>query len=247
MGRVEFIRVMDEVPECEVLIEGYPGIGMVGVIAVRHMVMEFGAEPAFVMKTEDMPTAAIVHDGRVYPSAGLFVSGEEGLAFFYSEQADLRPGIVQEISESVADLAREVGVETIVCLAGIRAPELEDEPSLYYAATSERAAEPFKDVAEPLERGTITGVSGPLLLEGDLRGLEAVCLLVETPGTYPDPRAASKVVEALNEGLGLDIDTSKLEEEAERIAKAVEETMERMRRERVEEEEEEAPTERMFV
>ncbi len=247
MGRVEFIRVMDEVPECEVLIEGYPGIGMVGVIAVRHMVMEFGAEPAFVMKTEDMPTAAIVHDGRVYPSAGLFVSGEEGLAFFYSEQADLRPGIVQEISESVADLAREVGVETIVCLAGIRAPEPEDEPSLYYAATSERAAEPFKDVAEPLERGTITGVSGPLLLEGDLRGLEAVCLLVETPGTYPDPRAASKVVEALNEGLGLDIDTSKLEEEAERIAKAVEETMERMRRERVEEEEEEAPTERMFV
>jgi uncharacterized protein (TIGR00161 family) len=246
VGRVEFIRVVDEVPECEVLIEGYPGIGMVGVIAVRHMVMEFGAEPAFLMKTEDMPTAAIVHEGRVYPSSGLFVSGDHGLAFFYSEQADLRPGVVQEISESVADLAREVGVETIVCLAGIRAPELEGEPGLYYAATSERAAEPFKDVAEPLNRGTITGVSGPLLLEGSLRGIDAVCLLVETPGTYPDPRAASRLVEALNEGMGLDIDTSKLEEEAERIAKTVEETMERLRR-GVEEEEEESPTERMFV
>ncbi|WP_088336110.1 proteasome assembly chaperone family protein [Methanopyrus sp. KOL6] len=242
---VEFIRLADEIPECEFLIEGYPGIGMVGVIAIRHVVTECGAEPVFVMKAKDMPTAAIVHEGRVYPSAGVFVLDD--LSFFYSEQADMRPGVVQKISESVADLSREIGVECIVCLAGIRAPDLEGEPSLYYAATSDKAAELFDGIAEPLEGGTITGVSGPLLLEGSLRGLDAVCLLVETPGTYPDPKAASRVVEALNEALGLSVDVSKLEEEAERIAKAVEETVHRLREQQRIEEEEAEPTERMFV
>ncbi len=242
MAPVELVQMVEDVPECTYLIEGYPGIGMVGVIAVRHLIREKNAEPAFMLKVEDVPLAAVVHEGKPYPSAGVYVTND--LALFYAEFPEMRPKVVRSIPEEIADLAVEMGVEKVICIAGIRKPDLEGKPEVYYVATSEEAAEPFKDLAEPLEKGTITGVSGPLLLESDVRGLEAACLLVETPGMYPDPRAAARVLEILKEAIDVEVDISALEEEADKIAKSVQEAMERMKREQ---EIEESTEERMFV
>jgi proteasome assembly chaperone (PAC2) family protein len=70
------------------------------------------------------------------------------------------------------------------------------------------------------------GTAGLLVGLAKLKNLEAACLLAETPGYLPDPKAAKSVVKVISRMLGFDVDLSGLDSE---IAKS-EQIEERMRR-----------------
>ncbi|MEM2739905.1 MAG: PAC2 family protein, partial [Candidatus Bathyarchaeia archaeon] len=53
--------------------------------------------------------------------------------------------------------------------------------------------------------GRIYGVAGVLMAMAPLYGMKGVCLLAETPGMYPDPRASRKLLEIFNKLFGFDI------------------------------------------
>jgi len=52
--------------------------------------------------------------------------------------------------------------------------------------------------------------------------MHGLCLLVETPGSYPDAIAARSVLEGLCDILGLKVDLDQLEQSAEKTRKILE-------------------------
>ena len=63
------------------------------------------------------------------------------------------------------------------------------------------------------------------------KGIDGICLLGETPGYMPDPKAAKSILMVLKEMLNLKIDLTDLDKEIYRIAR-IEEQMRRIEEQR---------------
>jgi uncharacterized protein (TIGR00162 family) len=206
------------------LIEGLPGLGVVGKIAIRYMVKQLKAEKFALLYSPHFPYFVLVSKkGGVRLLRGTFYfwknkGGENDVVFFTGDsQAQTIEG-QYEISDHILGFAAQHNVGTIITLGGYRM-ESKDKPKVIAASTSQQllnralAAGAFvSPIGSP-----IVGTAGLILGLGHLKGIESLCLLAETRGYLPDPRAAKSIVEVLRSMLSIDVDVSGFEEE---IAKA---------------------------
>jgi proteasome assembly chaperone (PAC2) family protein len=65
--------------------------------------------------------------------------------------------------------------------------------------------------------GGIVGAAGLLLGLGQIRGMEAACLMGETSGYFSDPRSAQGILKVLGQLLDIEIDFTELEMHAREI------------------------------
>jgi uncharacterized protein len=76
-------------------------------------------------------------------------------------------------------------------------------------------------ITPPPQGGLVSGPTGALLAEADVRSLDAVGLVVQADDAFPDPAAARAVLEhGVVPLTGLEVDTSVLVEHAEEIRAA---------------------------
>ncbi|PIX32157.1 hypothetical protein COZ60_00615 [Candidatus Bathyarchaeota archaeon CG_4_8_14_3_um_filter_42_8] len=97
--------------------------------------------------------------------------------------------------------------------------EAKDKPKVIAAATSSELlnkALQAKAIISPTE-SPIVGTAGLILGLARFKKIDALCLLGETRGYLPDPKAAKSVLEILRAMFSLDVDLTGLDEE---IAKA---------------------------
>ena len=74
------------------------------------------------------------------------------------------------------------------------------------------------DIAPPDERGAISGPTGALLYEASRQHVDALGVIVEASGRFPDPAAATTLIETAVEPItGLAVETDTLLEQAEEI------------------------------
>jgi uncharacterized protein (TIGR00162 family) len=123
-----------------------------------------------------------------------------------------------EIANAICEFAKQKNVKLIITIGGYRV-ETKDKPKVIAAATSQS----FLDYAlkagailSPTE-SPIVGTAGLILGLAPFKKIEALCLLGETRGYLPDPKAAKSVLEVLLKLLNVDINLSGIDEE---IAKA---------------------------
>jgi uncharacterized protein (TIGR00162 family) len=207
-----------------VLIEGLPGLGLVGKIAIRHLVKELKAEKFAYIYSPHFPYFVVVSKkGNVRLLRGTFCfwknkSSKNDFVFFTGDsQAQTIEG-QYEISNSILEFAEKCGVKMIVTVGGYRT-EAKDKPKVIAAATSQdflNAA--VKAGAEVKPSGSpIVGTAGLILGLSRFKGIDALCLLAETRGYLPDPKSAKSVLEVLQSLFGFDAGLPGLDEE---IAKA---------------------------
>jgi len=100
-------------------------------------------------------------------------------------------------------------------IAGIST--MREQRVVFASATSQAFLDLVKDKVETLTAGSISGIAGSIMNECGIVKMPAICLLGETQGPTPDPRASARVIEVLNGLLSLNVNTQKLVEEAEHI------------------------------
>ena len=207
-----------------VLIGGLPGLGLVGKIAIRYMVKQLKAERFAYLYSPHFPYFVHVNKkGSVRLLRGTFYfwkskNGKNDLIFFTGDsQAQTIEG-QYEISDRILDFAEQQNVKLIVTIGGYRM-EAKDKPKVIAAATGPKLlnkALQAKAIVSPTE-SPIVGTAGLILGLARFKKIEALCLLGETRGYLPDPKAAKSVLEILKMLLNLDVDLTGLDEE---IAKA---------------------------
>jgi hypothetical protein len=96
----------------------------------------------------------------------------------------------------------------------------------------------MKEGVIPMGAGTISGLNGLLLGVARQRNMEGICLLGEIPlyaTPIPNPKSAKAVLEVLVKLLGIGIDTSGLEQWAQRTEEEMERNIEALRESHAEE------------
>jgi uncharacterized protein (TIGR00162 family) len=206
-----------------ILIEGLPGLGLVGKIATRYLIKQLKAQKLAYLYSPHFPYFVLVSKkGSVRLLRGTFYfwkndGGENDLILFTGDsQAQTIEG-QYEISNSILDFAQKHGVKLVITIGGYRVET--DKPKVVAAATSQtllNRALQANVVISPMG-SPIVGTAGLILGLAPFRKIEALCLLGETRGYLPDPKAAKSVLEVLMKILGINVDLAGLDAE---IAKA---------------------------
>jgi len=212
-----------------VLVEGLPGVGHVGKLAVEHLLEELDSELVERVHSTHFPPQVSVDDGRTELAGAEFhaVRPEDGrdmLVLTGDHQAQDSQGHYG-LTDTFLDVAEDYGVERVFALGGVPTGELIEEYSVLGAATSETVVDDLTDVGvefrEDEPAGGIVGVSGLLLGLGERRGFEAACLMGETSGYLVDPKSAQAVLEILQKVVDFDVDYASLEERADEMEEVV--------------------------
>ncbi|QGN06621.1 proteasome assembly chaperone family protein [Halorhabdus sp. CBA1104] len=214
--------------ESPVLIEGLPGVGHVGKLAVEHLLEELDSTPVRRVYSQHFPPQVTIDDGIELASAEFHaISPEDGqdmLVLSGDHQAQDNVGHYGLV-EAFLDVGAAFGVERIFALGGVPTGELIEEYDVIGAATTDGLTDELEDVGvefrENEPAGGIVGVSGLLLGLGQRRDLPAACLMGETSGYLVDPKSAQAVLEVLQDVLGFEVDYGSLEERADEMEDVV--------------------------
>lgn len=211
-----------------VLIEGLPGIGNVGKLAVEHLIENVKAKKLAELHCKDFPPQVFINpDGTVK-----LVNNE----FFYwkakkKDQRDvlLLTGDYQglssqgqyELVQKILDICEEFGVKELYTLGGYGLGHEINEPDVLCATTDKELVKTMKKYGAVFKKnepgGGIVGASGLILGLGKLRGMRGACLMGETPGYLVDPKSAKAVLKILMKITNIDVKLTALEKKAKEI------------------------------
>ncbi|MFB6122948.1 MAG: proteasome assembly chaperone family protein [Haloferacaceae archaeon] len=211
-----------------VLVEGLPGVGHVGKLAVEHLLEEFESELVCRVYADEFPPQVTIDDGVAELACAEFhaiqLDAVDLLVLTGDHQAGSNAGHYH-VTDAFLDVAEDHGVERIFALGGVPTGELVEEYHVVGAVTDDALVEEVEaagvEFREDEPAGGIVGVSGLLLGLGGRRGHDAACLMGETSGYLVDPKSARAVLEVLQELLGFDVDYETLEDRAEEMEEVV--------------------------
>ncbi len=229
------------VPSPHLLIAAWPGMGNVAVLAAHFLVQRFGFQPA-----GELQAPGHFDIGAVEVSAGLVKPPRQPRNVFYSGtlgEGGIRTTIFVGESQpaqgayvlagKLMDFARAHGVTRVVTFASLGSQMHPAEASsVHGAATDPQSVEQLRDAGVTLmEGGQIGGLNGVVLGAAMERGVSGQCLLGEIPffaAGVPNPKAVKSVLDTFATLMGVDIDTSDLDQHIEGMERVLLQMMERM-------------------
>jgi uncharacterized protein (TIGR00162 family) len=211
-------------PNNPVLIEGLPGLGLVGKIAIRYLIKQLKAQKFAHLYSPHFPYFVLVNKkGNVRLLRGSFYfwkneNGQNDLILFTGDSQSQTIEGQYEIAGRMLDFAQKHDVKTIVTIGGYRM-EAKDKPKVFAAATAQDTLDKALHAGAIMSGSgsPIVGTAGLILGLARFKKIDALCLLGETRGYLPDPLAARSVLEVLKATFAFDADLAGLNEE---IAKA---------------------------
>lgn len=204
-------------PKKPIMVEGFPGLGLVGTIATEFLIEHLKAKPIGNMWSNDLPPIIAVHDSKPVQPLGIFYDEKHNIVILHAVSGV--QGMEWDIANEIVKIAKELDAYEIISLESIGTMEEKEEIKSYFYTTDEKKAEKFKESkAEQLTEGIVIGVTGALLLKVET---PFSSIFAETHSTLPDSKAAAKIIEVLNHYLNLEIDVQPLLDSAEKFEKKI--------------------------
>jgi uncharacterized protein len=211
------------------MVEGLPGVGLVGKIAADHLVETFEMTHYANVHCSSIPRVAVYQEGDngLLPPVRLYADAGRDLLALQSD-VPISPGAAQEFADCLGDWFGD-GVFPIY-LSGIGREKSEAPPAMYGVGVGAgRDRLDAEGIPAPTETGLISGPTGALLSDAVEQGQDAVGLVVESDPRFPDPEAARVLITKGVEPLaGVDVPTDDLVDRAEEIRDAKERLAKRM-------------------
>ncbi|MCX6695079.1 MAG: proteasome assembly chaperone family protein [Candidatus Altiarchaeota archaeon] len=209
-----------EKPELKdaVLVEGLPGIGLVGKIAGDHLLDELHAKKfAEIYSPYLPPQVSITDDGTIdiVKMELYYWKGSRDIIILAGDFQGITPDGQYQLAEKTIEAIKQFNVKRVYTLGGLGTGSITSKPRVFGAATDKKLVtelEPYGVIFRG--GGAIFGASGLLLAFAQLSGMEAVCLMGETHGQIIDAKSAESVLEVLTKILGIKIDMTEIAKKA---------------------------------
>ena len=208
-----------------ILIEGLPGIGNVGKVAVDFLIDELKAEKLYEITSHTFPHSVFVNEDNLVelPMIEVFYKKFDGK----KRDLILLGGDVQptdevssyEFSEKVLDIAQQFKGKEIITLGGIGLAEVPKKPQVYCTGNTRQIIQKYKNgrINDQLYGvvGPIVGVSGLLVGLAKRRNMDAISFLSETYGhpMYLGIKGSIEILKVLDKELKLGISMKRLNKE----------------------------------
>jgi len=227
------LSVVNDVSLAEpTLVEGFPGVGLVGKIATDHLIDAHEMTHYANVHCDGIPPVTVYRDGdpAAMTPVRLYAAPESDLVALRSD-VPVGPGAATAVAECLDSWFDETALLPAF-LSGLGRERDESAPGLYGVATGDggealdRAA-----VTAPSESGLVSGPTGAMLAAALEAGRDAVGLVVESDPRFPDPEAARVLVrDGIDPIAGTETSTDRLVEQATEIRDAKQQLAEQMRR-----------------
>jgi uncharacterized protein len=225
MVEIEMKKFKDMDLKGGTILEGFPGIGIVGPIAATYLIDYLKMDQICALDSEDFPPTSMVYANKPKFPARIYANSEHKIALFLSE---FTPSLElhRPIAKKLLEWAKEQQCKRFICMEGLPS-ETGGEPGgegtreidvFGVGSTDEARRELKKADIKNLETGIIFGVSGVLLNEGRWENFDVITLLAEAYAEMPDALAAAKILEALDKLMpNIKIDTKPLLEQSKKF------------------------------
>jgi uncharacterized protein len=198
-------------PNKPILIEGFPGFGLVGTIASEFLIDHLKTEMIGKIMFEDTPPVVAIHQSKVVEPLGIFYCKKYNIVILHAITAS--GGFEWKLADILVDLAKQLNAKEIVSLEGVGSTGLKASSSSFYYTNMEGKKKVLENIGlKPLKEGIIMGVTGALMLKVDGRPL--CCMFADTASNLPDSKAAARIIESLDKYLGLKVDPKPLLQQA---------------------------------
>ena len=202
-------------PKNPIIIEAFPGFGLVGTIAAEFLIDHLKTEQIGKIWFEEMPAMTAIHNEKVVQPMGIFYNAKYNIVIIHV--VTNAQGVEWKVSDALLDLAKQLKAREIISLEGVGSPTGSNESRSFFYANKEKNRAKFKNIGiGPLKEGIIMGVTSALMLKVDSI-VPMSCIFAETHSQLPDSKAAAKVIEALDKYLNLKVDTKPLVKTAEKF------------------------------
>lgn len=211
-----------ENPKDVTILEGFPGFGMVGIIAAEA-IKDF-TKPRLIgrITSNKLPALIAVHEGKLVEPLGIFYDQKNNVVLLHA--VTNIAGFEWDLCDAVLEVAKLLKAKEIISMEGIGTLAKTDnikgkdpkEKHKTYAYTNNVPARKKFDAlgVKQLGEGIIVGVTGALVLKaGDKLNLS--CIFGETHTGFPDSRAAAAVIAIIDKYIGLNVPSEPLLKKAE--------------------------------
>lgn len=215
-----------------ILIEGLPGIGNVGKVAVDFLIDELKAKKLYEITSYTFPHSVFVNEDNLVelPIVEVFykrLGGKRDLLLLGGDVQPIDEVSSYEFSERILDIVQKFKGEEVITLGGIGLGDIPKKPRVYCTGNTKKIIERYKSSMVNTNLygvvGPIIGVSGLLVGLASRRNLEAISFLAETYGhpMYLGIKGAKEILKILNSNLSLNIDINKLDREIKDIEREI--------------------------
>ncbi len=209
-----------------VVIEGFPGVGMIGTIAASFLAEKLQMKLIGYFSSPHFPPIAAIHDYVPVSPVRIYCSEEEDLIIVFSELV-IPAQLVVPLSEKIIELAEKYNAKAIYSFAGIATPQ--PDGKMYAIASTKKLVEEMKKQNfELVKEGATQGVSGVLIAECAAAKFPAVNFMAQTASPL-DPRAAAKLLDKVMPFIGVKVDTKPLVAEGEKVEIKLKDAMDKMK------------------
>ena len=206
-----------------ILIEGLPGMGNVGKIAVDFMVEHLQAKKFLEISSHSFPNSVFVNEKNLVelPKIEMFYKNtkENSIMFLAGDIQPIDEKSCYAFCEEILDVIEKYKAKEVITLGGIGLPENPKNPAVYKTGNDKRLIRKYKakQVSTSLYGfvGPIVGVSGVLLGLSAERKIPAISFLAETFG-HPNHlgiKGAREILDILNKNLNLKLNLKELDAE----------------------------------
>lgn len=187
-----------------IIIEGFPGFGLVGTIATEFLIDHLKTKIIGEFSSDKLPATTAIHNGKVIRPMAIHYDEVHNIIIFHTI-LNVK-GYEWEVADEIVKFAKKVGAKEIISLEGVNA--IVGEESKVFSFGNPHLATLG---AQPMRESIIVGVSAALLLKSDM----VSCLFAETHSSLPDSKAAAAIIKMLDPYLNLKIDSKPLLKQAE--------------------------------
>jgi len=224
------VNYLEKKPKLDnpIFIEGLPGIGNVGKLAVEHLIEMTKAKKFAEIYSKDFPPQVFINaDGTIKLVNNEFYyckakkKDQRDLVLLTGDYQGLSSQGQYELVELILNVIGDLGVTEMYTLGGYGLGYEIKNPKVLFATTDQKLVKPLKKYGAIFKKnepgGGIIGASGLLLGLGKLRGFQGACFMGETPGYLVDPKSAKAVLKILTKIINVEVNLTRLEEKAKEI------------------------------
>ncbi len=187
-----------------VLIIGFPGPGLVGMIATGRIIEGMKMKEIAAIRSPLIPPVTPFYGGVLRLPLRVCAS-EDGKNIAVISEILLPLETIFFIASKVLDWAEKQGVQKVVCLEGVAVKQRSGVPEVFGAAEPHLLKELEKYEVPRVKKGIVAGIAGAILNECLIRKLDGYCFLVTANAEAPDPESAASIVKTVNRFLDLDV------------------------------------------
>lgn len=197
-------------------IEGFPGAGLVGPMAISYMIDKLQMKYVGYLESPNFPPLVSIHKSEAMPPIRVYVAEKEKLVTIFAEFA-ITIDLVAEMSKTVYEFIKTNNMAKIYSIGGIPAQNESDKTPFVISSNGQTAKLAQDNGLKPVEEGVATGVSALLLMRSVMDKISDTNIMVPVQQGIIDPMYAEIAVQSLNKLMKLNIDVGELDKEAKMV------------------------------